>query len=496
MHYKCWRIVVMNSNYSFPKNFLWGGATSANQIEGGYNKGNKGTSIMDLMIYDPEIPRSNALDTLEINSSEFTKRLSDDSNNYPKRRGVDFYTNFKQDIKLFSEMGLKMLRISIDWSRIYPTGFESEPNEEGLNFYDNVIDTLIEYGIMPLIIMQHYDIPVSIVDELNGWENKKTIELFLKYSETLIDRYHEKVKYWVCFNEISMIVSSPFTGGGILKDRSKLSLMQLKYQAIHYQFIANARTIKYAKRYSDLNFGAMNAHLEYYPKTSNPEDILKSQQDSQKNTFFFEVMIKGKYPYYMERFFKEENIQLSMTKEEKQILFENKSDFIAFSYYQSYISNSEASGKMTSGNIIGSEVNPYLKTNEWGWPIDPVGLRVSLNKLYDKFQVPLFILENGFGAEDILTNNNEVNDLYRIDYIKQHIIQIGQAIKDGVDVLGYLVWSPIDLVSATGHDMNKRYGMIYVDLDNYGNGTKQRYKKQSFYWYKELIENNGNNISE
>jgi len=486
-------VVIFMKKYQdgFPNNFLWGAATSSSQIEGGFDEGGKGISTMDLMVYEENIDRNKVLSTLELSEGEFNKRLVNNYLNYPKRRGIDFYHRYAKDIALMAELGIKVLRISVCWSRIFPTGFEKEPNLNGLDFYDKVIDACLSYGIQPLIIMQHYDIPVEIVKKLNGWENPKMIDLFLKYSQTLLDHFHDRVKYWICFNEISMLVSSPYTGGGILSECSKTDLKTMKHQAAHHQLVANAHTIAYGKKYSGLLFGSMNAHLEYYAATSNPLDVLESVKEAQLNSFYFDVMIKGKYPSYIVRYFHDNDINIKIEKDDEEILQVGTSDFIGFSYYMSYMSSASNKTIETSGNIVGTLKNPNLKLSQWNWPIDPVGLRISLNRIYDRYGVPLMILENGLGAQDILTDDKCVDDVYRIDYINEHLVQIKEAIRDGVDVMGYLVWSAIDLVSATGHEMTKRYGLIYVDQDNYGNGSLKRYKKRSFDWYKGVIERNG-----
>lgn len=480
----------------FPEGFLWGGATASNQCEGGYNLGGKGLSTLDFVKFIKKDDRNNDISTMDVTYDQLKQYLADDSGiNFPKRRGIDFYHHYKEDIGLLAEMGFKTFRMSISWPRIFPTGLEEEPNEEGLQFYDDVFDQLLAYGIEPLVTMIHYEIPIELTKRYNGWESRELVEYFVKYAKTILDRYKDKVKYWITFNEINMMLASAYTGGGLFPEKSAKSDLEVKYQATHHQFLASALATKYAHEVApEAKIGCMIARLETYPATCKPEDMLKAVQEDQLNVFYTDVMVRGKYPNYMMRYFEEHNIHINMEKGDEEILAGNTADYVAFSYYMTYLASSDPAKAETSGNLIGSLKNPYLEVSEWKWPIDPIGLRITLNRLYDRYQVPLFIVENGLGAYDKL-EDEKVHDDYRIDYLAKHIAQMREAVEDGVELLGYTTWGCIDLVSAGTSEMSKRYGFIYVDQDDYGNGTLERYKKDSFYWYKKVIATNGEDLS-
>lgn len=481
----------------FPENFLWGGATAASQVEGAYDVDGKGLSTSDMVPYKP-MEHSNDNMKIEVTSEQLKAYLEDDSKEYfPKRKGVDFYHRYKEDIALFAEMGFKVYRLSIAWPRIFPNGDDKEPNEAGLAFYDNVFDELEKYGIEPFVTMTHYEMPINLVLKYNGFESRQAIDDYLRFAKVIFKRYKGRVKYWAPFNELNMMLTSPYTCGGVISDVSKYkdNEYQIKYQATHHQLIASALATKLCREIMpDAKIGCMIARLETYAATSKPEDQLQALLDEQLNVFYPEVLINGKYPNYIWRYFKEKGINIEMEPGDEEILRENTGDFIAFSYYMTYMATANPEpGVQVSGNLVGTSQNPHLELTDWDWPIDPIGLRITLNRLYDRFKVPLFIVENGLGAHDKV-EDGKVHDPYRIDYLRRHIEQMKEAIIDGVDLIGYTTWGCIDLVSCGTSQMSKRYGFIYVDQDDHGNGTLERIRKDSFYWYKKVIQSNGEDL--
>lgn len=479
---------------TFPKGFLWGGATAANQLEGGFQEGGKGLSTADMTPFRDEAVKKH-IPIMDAKYDEIIKfKEHGFKGNFPKHRGNDFYHHYKEDIALFAEMGFTCYRMSIAWTRIYPTGFEEKPNEEGLQFYDNIFNECEKYGIEPIVTISHYEMPIEIVLQQNGWESRETVDLYLKYCETLFKRYKNKVKLWIPFNEMNQMTTVPYVGGGILVEKAKTTNLQaLEYQAIHHQFIASAKAVVMCKDIiPDARIGSMIAIIDPYPETCNPLDVLEALREQQLNLFYFDVTIRGYYPSYMERYFKENDIHLKIEKDDEEILKKGTVDFISFSYYMSYItSHQKEQGEASNSVIMVNKVNPYLEASAWRWPIDPEGLQIVLNHLYDRYQIPILIAENGLGAEDVLTKDKHIHDTYRIDYMRKHILAIKEAIRDGVDVIGYTMWGPIDIISQGTCEMNKRYGFIYVDADNYGNGSYQRYRKDSFFWYQKVISSNG-----
>ncbi|MBU6949116.1 glycoside hydrolase family 1 protein [Staphylococcus haemolyticus] len=474
----------------FRTDFLWGGATAANQIEGSFDKDGKGLSSADFAEYIPKEKRQ-ADNHMEVNSKFIDKVKSGKySGTFPKRYGIDFYNTYEEDIKLFAEMGFKAFRMSINWSRIFPNGYDSKPNEEGLKYYDNVFKTLKSYNIEPVVTLSHYETPFGLTEKYNGWVKREVIDHFIHYAETVFERYKNDVKYWMTFNEINVINISPFTGGGIVSDRLENPIAS-SFQALHHQFVASALATKKLKEViPDAQMGCMLARMKHYPYTCDPNDVLKAQEEDQMNLMYTDVHAKGKYPNYYLQYLSKNNIELEMKDEDLTILKENTVDYISFSYYMSMLSSTSPEGKTTPGNLMNSLKNPYLESSDWGWQIDPVGLRIVLNEFWDRYEKPLFIVENGLGAVDEI-ENGKIHDDYRIEYLRKHISEAKKAVEDGVDLIGYLSWGPIDLISMSTSEMSKRYGYIYVDQDNYGNGTKQRIKKDSFYWYKKVIESNG-----
>lgn len=481
---------------SFPKNFLWGGATSAAQYEGGFAEGGRGPSHMDYIDFIPPEQRQSNAGNEEVDGARFARNKAlGDKGNFPFRRGTDFYHRYKEDIALFAEMGFKVFRMSISWSRLYPTGLEETPNPEGLRFYHNVFAELHKYGIEPLVTMTHYEVPVALVERYNGWASRELIELFCRYTRTLIDEFKDEVHYWITFNEINMTLHTSYLGSAILIEKVAGDPKTAQYQALHHQLVASAKTVAYCHEHApQCKIGLMIARLETYPYTCKPADVAAALQEDQINLYFFDVAARGRYPGSMLRYFRENGIQLDWAPEDAQALQNGRIDFMAFSYYMSYVVSTDPDKWEEPGALVKELANPYLKQSEWGWGIDPEGLRTTLNRLYDKYQLPLFVVENGLGAVDTLEEGNVVHDDYRIDYLRQHIRAMGKAIEDGVELWGYTTWGCIDLCSCSWADMTKRYGFIYVDADDQGNGSYDRYRKDSFYWYKKVIASNGEEL--
>ena len=465
---------------NFPKEFLWGGATAANQIEGAVLEDGKRYSTADAL---PD--------------GVFGDIVIPPRQEYLKREAIDFYHRYKEDIALFGELGFKVLRVSIAWSRIFPNGDEQEPNEKGLAYYDALFNEMAKYGIQPLVTLSHYEMPLHLATEYSGWVNRKVIDFFTHYAETVFKRYQNKVKYWLTFNEINVILHAPFNGGGIMGQSKELD-KSLLYQAIHHQFIASALVTKLGHDINpDFKIGCMIASAVNYPLTPDPADALETQRKERENFFFGDVHVRGKYPRYMQRYFEENNIHIEFAEGDEAIL-KNTVDFVSFSYYMSYCATAdEEKNAQAKGNIMSGVKNPYLKESDFGWQIDPIGLRYVLNQFYDRYELPLFIVENGLGNIDELVEIDgqlTVQDDYRIDYLKQHLQQVSEAIKDGCEVMGYTAWGPIDLVSNSKSEMAKRYGFIYVDRHNDCTGSFKRYKKKSFDWYKQVIVSNGETL--
>jgi 6-phospho-beta-glucosidase len=482
----------------FPKGFLWGGATAANQIEGASAVGGKGLSVSDVFSFDGSISKEKWTDQWLNMTKKHVREAEDEETNkyYPKRQGIDFYHHYKEDIKMFSEMGFKCFRMSIAWTRIFPHGDEQKPNEEGLEFYDKVFDELLKYGIKPIVSLSHYEMPLYLVDKYGGWTNRKLVDFYVHFAETVFKRYKTKVKYWMSFNEINSLMFHPYVSAGVFEENND-HLEQDKYQSAHHQFLASALATKAVhKIIPGSKMGCMITYPLSYPYSCDPDDVQLTVEKERNILFFTDVQARGYYPAYTERIFEEKNVNLKVEQGDEEILREYPVDYISFSYYMSStVSAHPERLETTDGNLItGGIKNPYLESSDWGWQIDPKGLRIVLNKLYDRYQKPLFIAENGLGAIDKVETDGSINDNYRIDYLKQHIVQMKEAIKDGVDLFGYTMWGPIDIISASTSQMSKRYGFIYVDQDDEGNGTKKRSKKKSFDWYKKVIETNGENL--
>ena len=473
----------------FRKDFLWGGATAANQCEGGYQEGGRGLANVDVI---PTGSERRAIITGKRKMTSFEEGYY-----YPAQEGIDMYHQFKSDIALFGEMGFKTYRLSIAWSRIFPQGDELEPNEAGLQFYEDLFKECHKYGIEPLVTITHFDCPMHLIVKYGGWRNREMIVFYERLCRVLFNRYKGLVKYWLTFNEINMILHAPFLGAGIYFEEGE-NEEQVKYQAAHHELVASALATKIAHEVDPNNqVGCMLAAASYYPYSCNPADVWEGKNKDRGNYFFIDVQSRGAYPAYALKRLEREGIHLEMSEEDQALLKQHTVDFISFSYYASRVATADESLlAKTAGNLFPTVKNPYLEASEWGWQIDPLGLRITMNDLYDRYQKPLFIVENGLGAVDTPNEQGEIIDDYRIDYLAAHIGAMRDAVElDGVDLLGYTSWGCIDLVSAGTGEMKKRYGFIYVDRDNQGNGTLKRSKKKSFDWYKKVIATNGEDLS-
>lgn len=489
-------------NTTFPEGFLWGGATAANQCEGAWNIGGKGPSTADMVrYYTKEESKGKNMETVPRKEVEAILAGELDGN-FPKRRGIDFYHRYKEDIALIAQMGFKVFRMSINWARIFPKGNEETPNEEGLKFYDDVFDECAKYGIEPLVTLSHYETPLHLAMEYNGWLDRKVINFFLHYCETVFTRYKGKVKYWVTFNEINMLLNLPFTAGGVFIETCE-NEKQAKYQAIHHQFIASAMATKLAHEIigKDVQVGCMLGITHTYPETNHPEDALLSQKANRINYFFVDVQSRGEYPTYILKEWERDNIHVDMEMGDLDILKNHTVDFISFSYYYTLSvsrrvlhDSKDANGLPDFG--IPVVQNDNLERTPWGFQIDPIGFRIIINELWDRYHKPIFIAENGMGNFDEIAEDGHIHDDYRIAYLKAHMQQMKAAIDEGAHVFGYTSWGCIDIISAGTSEMSKRYGYIYVDQDDQGEGTLKRIPKDSFYWYKHVIETNGASLAE
>lgn len=472
----------------FSDNFLWGGAVAANQCEGAWDVDGKGISASDVCTGGSHT-----------RSKRITRTLEPDTF-YPSHEAIDFYHHYKEDIALFAEMGFKVFRFSIAWTRIFPTGMEETPNEEGLAFYDRVIDECRSHNIEPLITISHYEMPFTLTEKYNGWSSRECIDLFVRYAKTLFKRYKGKVKYWLTFNEINAgtMPMGGFLSLGILNEgttdfTNQVDNPQNRFQGLHHQFVASALAVKAGHEIDpDCKIGCMICHITTYPMTCNPDDILEAQKRNQiLNQFCGDVQVRGEYPKFMDRYFKENGLEIKMEPGDLEIIKDGCVDYYTFSYYMSNCASADPDLEKTSGNLMGGARNPYLEASDWGWQIDPKGLRYTLNELYGRYEIPLMVVENGLGAYDKKEEDGSIQDDYRISYLKKHIEQMREAVADGVDLMGYTPWGCIDLVSASTGEMAKRYGFIYVEKYDDGTGDLSRKKKKSFDWYKNVIETNG-----
>ena len=472
---------------TFPDGFLWGGALAANQAEGACFEGGKGLATVDMIPHGPH--------RLAVKIGQEKRFTLKDDEFYPSHQAIDFYYRYKDDIALMAEMGFTVFRTSISWSRIYPNGDELTPNAEGIAFYRDLFNECKKYNIEPLVTLCHFDVPMHLVTEYGSWRNRKMVEFFTRYAQTCFEAFDGLVKYWLTFNEINILLHSPFSGAGLVFEPNE-NQEQVKYQAAHHELLASALATKIAHEVNPQNqVGCMLAGGNFYPRTCKPEDVWAALEKDRENLFFIDVQARGAYPAYTKRLFREKGISIATQVGDDDIL-KHTVDFVSFSYYASRCASADMNDHNSSAaNIVKSLKNPHIQVSEWGWGIDPLGLRITMNMMYDRYQKPLFLVENGLGAKDEINPQGEIEDDYRISYLREHIKAMGEAIDDGIPVIGYTSWGCIDLVSASTGEMSKRYGFIYVDRDDQGKGTLARKKKKSFYWYKKVIASNGADLS-
>lgn len=474
----------MNTKNHFPKDFLWGGAVAANQLEGATLEGGKGYSIADINRFTDKVERSKKHNA-EITSTDVLFSLQDTEGRYPKRQGIDFYHTYPQDLKLLGQMGLTSFRTSISWARIFPNGDDELPNEEGLKFYDRLIDEILKNGMEPLITLSHYEMPINLALKYNGWASRKTIDFFVKYCETVLNRYKGKVKYWILVNQINLITHESFNHLGIPADKVE-DLPSAKYQAVLHELIACAKVARLAHRIDPaFKIGPMILYGNAFADNGKSETVLKALRYNQMQYFFTDISVQGKIPSYAWRFFEENNIKIDLSQEDLENL-KAPIDFMSFSYYYTLNINEQDPWAYSNPNVS--------MKNDWGWGFDPVGLRVALNEYYDRYQLPIMITENGMGFYEEAKPGEEIQDDYRIHYYREHIKQLKEAIHDGVELIGYYPWGPIDIVSCSSSEMSKRYGFIHVDLDDYGQGSGRRTPKKSYQWMRKVIASNGEDL--
>ncbi len=471
----------------FPQGFLWGGALAANQAEGAYLEGGKGLTTVDMIPHG-----ANRMAVKLGQEKRFTLR---DDEFYPSHEAIDFYHRYKEDITLMAEMGFTVFRTSIAWARLYPKGDEAEPNPEGIAFYRAMFEECRKYGIEPLVTLCHFDVPMHLVVEYGSWRNRQMVDFFTRYARTCFEAFDGLVKYWLTFNEINILLHSPFSGAGLVFEEGE-EREQVKYQAAHHELVASALATRIAHEVNPHNqVGCMLAGGSFYPYSCKPEDVWAALQKERENLLFIDVQARGAYPAYAASLFREKGIQLVKAPEDDDIL-KHSVDFVSFSYYASRCASADMNaGNTSAANVVKSLRNPHIQQSQWGWGIDPLGLRITMNSLYDRYQKPLFLVENGLGAIDEINAAGEIEDDYRIDYLRAHISAMGDAIADGVPLLGYTSWGCIDLVSASTGEMSKRYGFVHVDRDDAGRGTLARRRKKSFWWYQKVIASNGEDLA-
>ena len=476
----------MSTPNGFPSDFRWGGAIAANQAEGAWDVDGKGWCLADINRFRGDIPlakRSNK----EMTRQDVAEAVHDEEGVYPKRFGIDFYHTYDADLALLRDAGLNAFRTSINWSRIFPNGDDAEPNEAGLRFYDRLIDSIIAHGMEPLITLSHYEMPLHLATAYRGWHSREVIDHFVRYAEVVLRRYSDRVKHWIVINQINLITHESFNHLGVAADAVE-NLEAAKYQAVHHEMVAAAAVTALGRRISAENrFAVMLCHSNTDPATSAPADVFASFRQNQMHCFFSDVALRGEYPGYAWRYFEDRGVEVEFGPEDARILREGRADFMTFSYYYTNVMDAE---HWESGDLDGFP-NPHLEASDWGWAINPTGLRMALNAYWDRYQAPIMITENGFGAQDVLEEDGSVHDPYRIDYLRAHVAAMREAVRDGVDLRGYYAWGPIDIVSCSSSEMSKRYGFVYVDQDDRGEGSGRRYLKDSYRWYRDVVAGNG-----
>lgn len=483
-------------SYRFPDGFLWGAALAANQCEGAWNEGGKGISIPDVMRYKPDIDAKDYKKLNTVTKEDIACGVADmETGFYPKRRGVDFYHCYKEDLAMLADMGLKMLRVSIAWTRIYPTGEEENPNYEGIAFYCNLFQEMSRLGIEPLVTLHHYEMPLALSLKYNGWADRRLIALFTKYVNTCFNEFGRWVKYWITFNEMDSIPRHSFTSAGVLEENCAGRHLETCYQALHHQLVASAIAVQNCHFIlPDAQIGCMLTKIIAYPRTCAPEDVAITQGRNLDNMMCSDVAVFGQYPKLVLRRFEREGWDIDITDGDLAQLAAGKVDFVAFSYYMSITESVDPKAERTPGNTVYGVKNPYLQSSEWGWQTDPIGLRISMIELYDRYQKPLMIAENGLGYKEELGEDGVIHDSHRIEYYRSHIEEIAKAMEEGVELLGYGCWTAMDIISFKTNQMRKRYGFIYVDQDDDGNGTLARIPKDSYYWYQKVIASGGTDL--
>lgn len=482
----------------FPDGFLWGGALAANQVEGAWDVDSRGPSVADIATYKPNVDPKEYAAHHVVTSEGIAAALADrDVTYYPKRRGIDFYHRWREDLALFAELGFGVLRVSIAWSRLYPTGEEETPNPAGVAFYRELFTEMRRLGIEPLVTLSHYEMPIHLATAYNGWSDRRVIELFVRFATTCFTEFGSLVKLWLTFNEIDSIRRHPFTTAGVIEDKSPQGLEQAVYEALHHQFVASALVTQLCHELiPGSRMGCMLTKLTTYPLTCEPEDVAAAQAKNLENHFYTDVQTFGVYPRLILTDLERRGITLPILPGDEELLAAHTADFVSFSYYMSMTESVSPDAERTPGNTVLGVKNPYLPSSEWGWQVDPVGLRISLIELYDRYRKPLFVVENGLGARDELTADGKIHDPYRIAYFRSHLREMRRAVEQGVELLGYTSWAPIDMISASSSQISKRYGFIHVDFDDLGNGSGQRRKKDSFNWYQRVIASNGASLDE
>jgi len=480
---------MYNVPKGFPNDFLWGGALAANQVEGAWQEGGKGMSIADITYLQDDLPLHKRYNK-ELTSKDIEALVKDTELVFPKRWGIDFYHRYKEDIPMLAGTGMNSLRTSIAWTRIFPTGEEDEPNEEGLKYYDDLIDEMIKNGMKPLITISHYESPVHLSMKYRGWHSREMIDFYLKFAAVVMERYKDKVQDWILMCQMNLITFESFNNLAIPMDKVD-NPWEAKYQALHHQFVACAKAYEVGKKINpDFRLGMMIYDDVSYPASTKPEDVLANYQRCQRQSYIVpDVLLRGYYPGYMLRYYSDNGYTIHMEPDDLELIRKNTLDYLSFSYYYTSVADAESVAKDD-----GWRRNPAIEQSDWGWGIDPVGLRTKLNYYWDRYQKPISISENGMGAFDTIEEDGSIHDPYRIAYLREHIRQMREAIKDGVDVFGYYAWGPIDLVSCSSCEMSKRYGFIHVDIDDYGKGSGKRRLKDSYYWYKKVIESNGETL--
>ncbi len=491
---------------AFPKDFLWGGAVAANQCEGAYNVDGRGLARTDFTTAGSHgkmrqvtyrLPNGDPFfGDMFFPVPEGAKCAVLDGVYYPNQTGVDFYHRYAEDIALFAEMGFKVFRLSISWSRIFPKGDETEPNQAGLDFYRRVFEECHKYGIEPLVSIHHFDTPIYLEEEYGDWKNRELIAFYDRYTETIFKEYKGLVKYWLTFNEINMpLMKFEFIGDKAPKSMVD-PLLREAYLDLHNKFVASARAVKRAHEIDPNNMvGCMLLGNCSYPFTCDPEDVLLNQLKTQKTMYYTgDVMCRGEYPAFAQKLWDECGFKMEISEQDAADLKAGPVDMFTFSYYSSGVVATKAPADEAQGNFSRGAKNPYLKYSDWGWAMDATGLRYFLNDLYGRYQIPMIVTENGLGAVDKLEEDGSIHDPYRIDYLRAHVEAMKGALEDGIDLIGYTSWGCVDLISAGTGEMKKRYGYIYVDRDDEGNGTLDRYRKDSFFWYKKCIASNGTDL--